>query len=79
MENTWQETLREAFADSFMKPEAYRGADIESEVLAEGLDLEPDGIYTRLSASGFLDCTDWAGPFPDAKTAAEYLMDTYAD
>lgn len=42
------------------------------------------GYYSRLSASGYMDCTDWSGPY---KTAAEalkacceqYEVDEYGD
>ena len=37
------------------------------------------GIYARLSADGYLDCTDWGGPFGSATTAARYLLDMYGD
>jgi len=36
------------------------------------------GFGARLSAPGYLDCTDWA-VFDTMKEAAEYLIDTYAD
>ena len=57
------EQMNQIFAYSFMQPEAYRGAEIQEEILEAGLDLEDDKIYCRLSASGYLDCTDWHGPF----------------
>ena len=75
----WQAELKAAFVDSFMKPECFRGGDIESEVLDAGLDLESDKVYARLSASGYLDCTDWSGPFDTPRDAATYLIETYAD
>jgi hypothetical protein len=37
------------------------------------------GYYARLSASGYLDCTDWMGPFETEDEALESLYDTYAD
>lgn len=73
------ETMRETFRDSFMKPECYRGSDIEEAILEAGLDCEADGIYCRLSASGYLDCTDWHGPFETVADAAQCLIDTYGD
>lgn len=71
--------MKKAFEGQFMQPECYRGSDIEQEILESGLDLESDGIYCRLSASGYLDCTDWSGPFETVEDAAQYLIDTYAD
>ena len=35
------------------------------------------GYYARLSAPGYLDCTEWAGPFGSEYKAAEYLVETY--
>jgi len=75
-----RERLREAFADSFMKPEAFRLDESTEYALAEsGLDLEPGAIYARLSAPGFLDCTEWSGPFDTLDAAADELIRLYAD
>ena len=41
--------------------------------------LETPGIYARLSAPGFLDCTDWEGPFDDVAKAEKHLVETYGD
>lgn len=71
--------LSDAFRDSFMQPQCYVGADIEEEILAEGLDYEADAYYCRLSADGFLDCTDWHGPFETVEEAAQCLIDNYGD
>ncbi len=35
------------------------------------------GWFGRLSASGYLDCTDWSGPFDSEKEAKEFLSDLY--
>lgn len=73
------ETMRETFRDSFMQPQCYRGSDIEEAVIDAGLDYEEDGIYCRLSASGYLDCTDWHGPFKTIEEAAQCLVDLYGE
>ena len=73
------ETMRETFRDSFMQPQCYRGRDIQDEIMDAGLDCEDDGIYCRLSANGFLDCTDWSGPFASIEEAAQCLIDLYGD
>ena len=46
--------------------------------------LEPEdleeltaGYYGRLSAPGYLDCTDWHGPFDTAEEALDYVCDIY--
>ena len=37
------------------------------------------GYYHRLSAAGYLDCTEWSGPFPSEEDAVADLLLTYAD
>lgn len=69
----------EAFSDSFMKPKFYTGEEIEFMVMEEGLDLEDDGIYCRLSADGYMDCTDLSGPYATVKEAVDYIMETYGE
>jgi hypothetical protein len=71
--------MREAFKGQFMQPVCYRGRDIEEALIDSGMDYEEDGIYCRLSADGYLDCTDWHGPFATIEDAARFLVDTYAD
>ena len=71
--------MKTAFADSFMQPECYVGSDIEYELMQSGMDVESDKFYCRLSANGFLDCTDWHGPFDSIEECAVHLVETYAD
>lgn len=33
--------------------------------------------YCRLSAPGYMDCTEWAGPFDTIEDARGYIMDQY--
>lgn len=73
------EKMRETFRDSFMQPECYSGGAIEYELIESGLDVDIDKFYCRLSASGYLDCTDWHGPFDSVDEAADHLMDMYGD
>ena len=45
-------------------------------------DADPEyveGWFARLSAPGYLDCTDWSGPFASEKEAMEYLEELYGD
>lgn len=35
------------------------------------------GIYVRLSAPGYMDCTEWSGPYATEAEAREYLTDSY--
>jgi len=37
------------------------------------------GWFGRLSAPGYMDCTDWSGPFDTEAEADAYLVDTYGD
>jgi len=51
----------------------------EYSVLAHGpmLGLLETGWFCRLSAPGYLDCTDWTGPFPTRHEAEAFIRDTY--
>lgn len=71
--------MNETFSDSFMQPEAFIGADIEEALIEEGLDYEADKYYARLSASGYLDCTEFSGPFDTLEDAAQFLIETYGE
>jgi len=53
---------------------------------AEGVPLSIDGTcaecfepgwYGRLSAPGYLDVTDWSGPFASGDEALKYVMEQY--
>lgn len=44
-----------------------------------GTELEKPGWYHRLSAPGYLDCTDWTGPFDCEEEANSDLCDMYGD
>lgn len=35
------------------------------------------GFYARLSAPGYLDCTDWSGPFKTEAEALAHIMDQF--
>jgi len=36
-----------------------------------------DSWFARLSASGYLDCTDWSGPFKSLKAAKDHIRNTW--
>ena len=42
-------------------------------------DSSKSGYYARLSASGYMDCTDWSGPFETSDEAYENLAETHGD
>mgnify|MGYP003375598234 CR=1 FL=1 len=46
---------------------------------ADRVEDEIMGYLVRLSASGYMDCTDWIGPFDTEEEAWEALVDTYCD
>jgi hypothetical protein len=50
----------------------------DTEILA---DLETDecGFYSRLSAPGYLDCTNWFGPFQTEVEAVADILSNYAN
>lgn len=55
---------------------------LEGELVTDedGAMFEPViGWYARLSAPGYLDCTDWSGPFTTADEAKLYLTEMYGD
>lgn len=52
------------------------------EDLQEGDECEPVGTpgeswFYRLSAPGYMDCTDWSGPFASEQEARDDLSATY--
>lgn len=43
-------------------------------------DAEPErveGWFARLSAPGYMDCTEWSGPFDTEKEAREHIADMF--
>ena len=42
-------------------------------------DTNLPGFYCRLSANGYLDCTDWSGPFQTEEEAIAELITCYTD
>jgi len=73
------EEMRETFRDSFLQPQCYIGADIEDVLVQSDMDCESDKYYCRLSANGYMDCTDWHGPFDTIEESAVCLIETYGE
>jgi hypothetical protein len=73
------EEIKTAFAGQFMQPRCYLGKDIQFEIMEAGLDMDDEGYYCRLSADGYLDCTDLSGPYQSLEAAAQALLDMYGD
>lgn len=79
MTKTAVELLNEASRTSFMKPQCYKGEEIQLEIMEAGLDLVDDKYYCRLSAPCYLDCTDWSGPYDSVADCAAALLEMYFD
>jgi len=50
--------------------------------LVSGILIEVEcvrGWFARLSAPGYLDCTEWCGPFSSEQEASAYLKRMYED
>lgn len=50
-------------------------ADTGEEVCVE----KASGFWARLSAPGYLDCTEWCGPFTSYAEAEQFMRDNYPD
>ncbi len=37
------------------------------------------GWFARLSAPGYMDCTEWSGPFPSEEAALAHLEEMYGE
>ena len=46
---------------------------------ASRVESEEEGWLVRLSADGYMDCTDWHGPFQTEEEAVEAIVDAYAE
>jgi len=68
--------MKQAFHGDFMQPQIVQGRYLD-EYEIDGCEHDAAGWYARLSADGFLDCTDWCGPFADPDAAMQYLYDNY--
>ena len=49
----------------------------EAALRAEEAEEYEAGWYSRLSASGYLDCTDWQGPYKNAFRAIRAVCELY--
>jgi hypothetical protein len=50
---------------------------LECEIDAKDVDLIEDKWWSRLSAPGYMDCTDWHGPFESEESARAALSKWY--
>ena len=77
------------YCDEILIPESVCGSNqvpdnIESfsEYCECGVPVEIEsvfGYFCRLSAPGYLDCTEWSGEFETEKEASDYLDELFGD
>ena len=71
--------------EEFMQPDVQPFSQDEALELMAELDADADpsedlaGYYFRLSAPGYLDCTDWSGPYQTEEEAVAELLSQYAE
>ena len=65
----------------FMEPNITWFDEGELEAPEDSLPVEPLGAgwYSRLSAPGYMDCTEWSGPFETELEAVLDLHELYGD
>lgn len=65
----------------FMTPQVERFQTSPNSEYLEKMDEDTDlpGFYGRLSANGYLDCTDWSGPFETESEAMADLILSYTE
>lgn len=65
---------------AFMVPEILGGIALLSVGLTQvgETPIQPDKWYARLQAPGYLDATDWCGPFDTEAEALTDLCETFA-
>lgn len=63
---------------AFMRPECDLLTDAEA-TGEDGADDTALHYWSRLSAPGYLDCTDWIGPYDTAEQALEALYDMFGE
>lgn len=57
-----------------------RASNLQYYVEGKLLDVEPElvtGWFARLSAPGYLDCTEWSGPYSTEQEARDYITDQF--
>ena len=74
--------LYKEFEDDFMQPDIILGKYIIDDYGDQHFKdtdclMDPEKYYARLSAPGFMDCTDYDGPFDSPIEAIGYLVELY--
>jgi hypothetical protein len=73
----WERTQREHMQPQ-VEPMAEGEIELESEDGGPPVPCEA-GYYSRLSAPGYLDCTEWGGPHETQYLAMEALYNTHGE
>jgi hypothetical protein len=78
------ESSLETLNNEFMKPDVQPFSQDEAlELCQEGCDADPSddlaGYYCRLSAPGYLDCTDWSGPYATEEEAVANMLSMWGE
>lgn len=68
----------DAQEEEFMRPAVDYLTEQEAQEYTDDPEARP-GYYSRLSAPGYMDCTDWQGPYHTPEEALEGLYETFAD
>lgn len=68
----------EAQNQEFMHPYAYKFTRQQAREETGDEDARA-GWYSRLSAPGYLDCTDWSGPYKSQDEAFTALYEMYGE
>lgn len=76
--------LEKDWTHEFMEPDIQHFTEEEAAEFMTadewGDEKEPlAGFYARLSAPGYLDATDWVGPYETEDEAIEALFELYGD
>ena len=67
-------------ANEFMVPDIqYLMAGEFDSPDSEEVEPTESGWYSRLSAPGYMDCTDWSGPYDSEEEAAVGLYEMFAE
>ena len=72
--DNWNDTVSEIYrAASLADVRQYCPESVESVESVESIEIA-QGYFCRLSAPGYLDCTEWSGPFETLREAYEDLV-----
>jgi len=74
--DVWHDVTNESGESFIVHPDAPTLADAIDGDVCETEEIT-SGIFCRLSAPGYMDCTDWSGPHDTLETAQKDIADTF--